>query len=324
MPHGLFNEVFYLEEFPFPSGISLRSMTFLLQLPKAFLASANLLLRFKPDVCAGFGSYVSFPGIFLASLFRIPTLIHEQNLIPGKATRLLASRVTSVAVSFEETLSGKLDGRTVTGLPLRSPLRESAKKRQPGKREKFCVLVVGGSQGAQRLNGLFLEALEGLNSEEKKKIAVIHIAGTNDYTRVGESYKKMEIESDVFPFHEKMQELYLRADMAVTRAGANTLFELSLFRLPAIVVPYPYAEAHQAANAAYFEFRQAIVFKNQDTLSAHDLRREILRLMNSPEDCERLSENIAEIYSAEAEERLVDLAENLIPKLRKTYAYCGF
>lgn len=323
MPPGLFRGVFYLEEFPFPSGISLRSIAFLLKLPKVFLASANLLFRLKPDVCVGFGSYVSFPGMLVAALLKIPTLIHEQNLIPGRATRFLASRVDGVAVSFDQTFLGaKLRSRYVTGLPLRSQLRQGAKNAMTKKKEKFCVLIVGGSQGAHRLNELVLEALGGLDSAEKEKMAVTHIAGLNDFAGVRESYKKMEIESDVFPFYVKMEGLYQRADLAVTRAGANTLFELSFFRLPAIVIPYPYAEVHQAANAAYFESRQAVICKTQDTLSAEELRQEIRHLRDSPEDCRRLSKKIGDIFPADAGERLVDLTEHLLAGAGRAYEHC--
>ena len=100
LPKGIFDRVCYLPEFPFPSGLSLRMFSFLLKLPQVFILSSQYLSKEKPDICVGFGSYVSFPGMLLSSWRKIPTLIHEQNLIPGKATNWLAKHADCVAVSF--------------------------------------------------------------------------------------------------------------------------------------------------------------------------------------------------------------------------------
>ena len=114
-------------------------------------------------------------------------------------------------------------------------------------KEHFQILVVGGSQGARRLNRIFLDTLERLSPEEKQKIAVTHITGKLDFESIKTSYGVLGIVHDIHPFFEDMPQLYQKEDLAVTRAGANTLFELALFGLPGIVIPYPHAGAHQKA-----------------------------------------------------------------------------
>ncbi len=330
MPPHLFNQVHYAGDFPLPSGFSFRSVSFVLELIRGFIFSSRCLSKIRPDCCVGFGSYVAYPGMILAVLRRIPTLIHEQNLVPGKATLWLVRHVDCVAVTFPETFAAeKLRKRMVTGLPLRSSLAAVARAAMAepvsvGTKSgfgggnaveddrPFRVLVVGGSQGAHRLNEVVLEAFSRFTPEEKRKIAVIHITGKTDHARVSEAYEKTGVACETYVFFENMQELYGRADMAITRAGANTLFELALFRLPAIVVPYPYAGSHQVANAEHFASRGAVISQAESALTVDWLFDQVSQLFHQTEVRNRLSHAISGIGHTEAADRLVDLTEKLM------------
>ncbi len=317
MPEGIFDRVVYLPEFPFSSRMFLLPLWILLQLPRAFALSFFYLLKARPKLCVGFGSYVSYPGVLLSSLKKIPTVIHEQNLLPGIASRKLARQVDCVAVSFEKTFAEVfLKRRVVTGLPIRSSLSKAAarhsEKKIPSEKDLFRILILGGSQGSHALNEKMLEALRILGPEEKKKIAVMHITGQADFDEVNETYREMGLGFEAYAFFDKMEELYGRADMAITRAGANTLFELVLFKLPAVVVPYPHAGAHQAANARAFADQGAVLVREECQLEPLWLAEQIRNLMTNADARKNLASRMARFARGDAAERLADIAEGYL------------
>ena len=306
---GLFDRVDYFPEFPFTFKPSLRSLGFFLRFLQAFALSFFYFRNNKVTLCVGFGSYVSCPGVLTAKFLKIPTLIHEQNLIPGIATKMLARHADIVAVSFDDTFKNlNLKRRIVTGLPLRRELLAAASSKASN---LFRILVVGGSQGAHRLNELVLETFSRLLPEEKQKMAVTHLTGKEDFTWVSKKYSDLGIRNEVFSFCETMEQIYPKADMAITRAGANTLFELALFQLPAVVVPYPHAGAHQQANAAYFASRGAVILKEENTLTGDALLGEILKLKNNPKELQALSSAMAGISHPDAGAALAEAAAGL-------------
>jgi UDP-N-acetylglucosamine--N-acetylmuramyl-(pentapeptide) pyrophosphoryl-undecaprenol N-acetylglucosamine transferase len=331
---GVFDRVDFLNEFPLPAGrpageprlfknlagISLRTLNFLLEFGRAFLLSSRYLKKMKPDLCVGFGSYVSYPGMKLAVWKKIPTLIHEQNKIAGKATRMLARHVQRVAASFGETECRPEPKRMdVVGLPLRLKLYQA---RQTFRRQfdavtpekPFRILVTGGSQGAHRLNEAVLQSFSLLSPEERKKIVVNHSTGTQDLEWVTENYRRLGMQNKTFSFYENMQDLYTEADLAITRAGANTLFELALFNLPAIVVPYPHAaENHQEANAHFFESRGAAVLRTEKELTPEWLSGKIREMM-SPEIRMRYADGLTQIAPQDAAVKLTETASELLSK----------
>lgn len=287
-----FERIFFTPDFPQPRGFSFRTPVFLIRLLIAFILSHLWLLRLRPSLAVGFGSFASYPGMRLCVLARVPTLIHEQNIVPGRATMRLARRVTGVATSFPGTFreTGWKHVRC-TGLPIRKRLVSAAGAGEFGEKRNAAVpgpgrmeiLVSGGSQGASRLNQVILEALSGLSPEDKAKIAVNHITGKAEFDRVSQSYRDLGVPNRVEAFCERIEILYRKADMAITRSGANTLFELALFQLPAIVIPYPHAGAHQKSNALYFQSRSGIEICDESGLTAQEMREKILAWLRNPE-----------------------------------------
>lgn len=317
-PPAVFREIIYLPDFPFPARFSFKAVKFLLEFLRAFILSSRYLSKKKPDLCVGFGSYVSYPGMLLSAWRGILTLIHEQNLIPGKATEWLAPSMDCVAVTFDDTFKEKpLKRCENTGLPIRSSLCRTLSdpsqvlKGHASRPRRSRLLIMGGSQGANTINRKVLDAFSFFDSEEKREIAVIHITGKTDFEWVSRAYEGLGIECEVHPFFEKMEDIYRRADMAVTRAGANTLFELAMFKIPAIVIPYPYAGGHQAANARFFESHHAILSQAEHSLESRWLSERMKSLTRDVSLRKSMSEAQAKLAKPDASLRLAELAERL-------------
>jgi UDP-N-acetylglucosamine--N-acetylmuramyl-(pentapeptide) pyrophosphoryl-undecaprenol N-acetylglucosamine transferase len=224
------------------------------------------LRELKPRVVVGTGGYVSGPVLLAASMMGIPTLIHEQNSVPGETTKFLAKRADEVHVSFGETLkllppSAKA---FLSGNPTRSVLTAAGRDEglkffgmDPGDPRKV-LLVSGGSLGARSVNSAVLDNLErvlGLG------LRVIWQAGQADAARIADAVKGRPKDSIwTGAFIDRMDFAYAAADLAVCRAGATTIAELTRLGKPAILVPYPLAAAdHQTLNARAMESAGAAV-----------------------------------------------------------------
>ncbi|SPD73629.1 UDP-N-acetylglucosamine--N-acetylmuramyl-(pentapeptide) pyrophosphoryl-undecaprenol N-acetylglucosamine transferase [uncultured Desulfobacterium sp.] len=254
----------------------------LLGLPKSFFQSKSILKEFSPAFVFGVGGYSAGPMCLAARLNGIPTAIHEQNSFPGLTNRLLSRLVDRVLISFEES-SAHLKGSDIylTGNPVREELFHSVETR-PKSGSQFTVLVVGGSQGAQAINKVFLEALEYLNARGRS-INVIHQTGRLDYDRVAEDYKERGLKGEFIPFIQDMASAYNRADIVVGRAGASTVFELAGLGKPSILIPYPYAaNQHQEANALSLAREGGAVMIRQQDLTGMYLAELLMKYMDDP------------------------------------------
>ncbi len=213
-----------------------------------------LFARSRPDVVVGFGGYLSVPCVLAAALLRRPVVLHEQNVIPGKATRLLARLASCVAVSHPDSGAALKCGRVVvTGTPVRRSVLDAdavAAAEEFGlDRGSKTLLVAGGSQGAHALNVGVVRAVREM-ADGLAGWQVLHLSGQQDREAVAAGYEEAGIRACVKAFLCDMGRAYALAALAVCRAGASTVAELSAAGLPAVYVPYPGAGRHQAANAA--------------------------------------------------------------------------
>ncbi|MFC1703742.1 undecaprenyldiphospho-muramoylpentapeptide beta-N-acetylglucosaminyltransferase [Candidatus Omnitrophota bacterium] len=250
----------------------------LLKLIKTTLFTFVVLLREKPDVVVGFGGYVSGPVALNAYLLRIPTIIHEQNVQFGKANALLSKFVDTIAISFQESKKYINSRRVIhTGCPLREELvridREQAHAFFGFEKKRFTIMVMGGSLGSRRINETVIDAL--VDNKHKAQLQVIHIAGENDYEFVQQSYKKSGINAVTFGFFDKIGYAYSAADLLIARAGGSTISEIVAFKLPTIIIPYPFAGAHQMLNARFLSDKGAAVLIEQRNLSSELLGERI-------------------------------------------------
>ncbi len=314
-PKGLFDGVHYLPDFGLPNRLfSFQSLKPLFLAPYLFTRSFFHLRSFRPDLCVGFGSFVSYPGMRLARLLGIPTLLHEQNQYAGKATRWLVRHADAVAESFEGTNFLAATRRLyTTGLPLRKLILhgEFHGTRQS---DQIRILVMGGSQGARGLNRAVLDCWSTLRDEEKNKFAVTHITGDKEAESVAERYGELGVRSRVYPFYENMAELFRGSELAVTRAGANTLFELAFYGLPAFVVPFPHAGGHQRLNAQAFARHGALEFHDEDELLGGWLADKMRGVLENRGQLESMSVAMKNLARPKAGDQLVEISLELLKK----------
>jgi UDP-N-acetylglucosamine--N-acetylmuramyl-(pentapeptide) pyrophosphoryl-undecaprenol N-acetylglucosamine transferase len=225
-------------------------------LVKSFFESIIILARFKPDIVVGFGSIASIPVVVCAFFFRVPVMIHEQNVLPGRANRFLSSVSDRVAISFRETARYLSSCRTKlvwTGNTVRASLadidRNKALEYFGLSAGRITILVMGGSQASRRINFAFALIFKALAAS--KSVQVIHLCGDADIHDLEREYGAHNASVRLVSFLSEMQYGYSAADLVISRAGATTVAELMRYRKPAILIPYPYANAHQDANAQF-------------------------------------------------------------------------
>ncbi len=218
--------------------------------------AVGLLARRRPAAIFATGGYVAIPTVLAARLLRIPVLLWEGNVVPGRSVRLIAPLTSAVALSYAETGPALGRGGTpmyLTGTPIRDTRdvdREAARQHlaiPPGAR---LLLVFGGSQAARRLNGAVLDALPHL----VERVHVLHVAGHEGYAEALAARdalpEQLRARYRPYPFlRDEMLDALAAADLVVGRAGSSTLAEAAAMGLPMVVVPYPHAGGHQRANA---------------------------------------------------------------------------
>ncbi|MFA5230824.1 MAG: UDP-N-acetylglucosamine--N-acetylmuramyl-(pentapeptide) pyrophosphoryl-undecaprenol N-acetylglucosamine transferase [Candidatus Omnitrophota bacterium] len=265
----------------------------------------KIIIKFKPDAVVGFGSLNTVALLFWAWLFRIKTIIHEQNVIPGRANRLLAKLVDKVAVSFPQTgnyLAVSPDKIILTGNPLRKGMLRLDRKEALDffnfKEGKFNILITGGSQGSHKLNTILSAALS--DCCRKDDLQVVHISGLKDFSLVEQAYARSGLAHKVFEFLTGMQYAYSIADLVICRAGATTISELQKFKLPALLIPYPFAYAHQSANAGVLEGNGAALIVRDDDLSVDKIKVILEGFLKDRQKLERMRQAYGLIQSEDA------------------------
>ncbi|MFA6384425.1 MAG: UDP-N-acetylglucosamine--N-acetylmuramyl-(pentapeptide) pyrophosphoryl-undecaprenol N-acetylglucosamine transferase [Candidatus Omnitrophota bacterium] len=233
---------------------SLRNIRACFNFIRSFFESIVILARFKPDIVVGFGSISSIPVLTCAWLLRTTVMIHEQNVLPGRANRFLAFISDRIAVSFQESaeyFSAHRANVVWTGNPVRKSLVAVDKISALGhfglSAGKFTILVMGGSQASRNINYGFARAFLALRSGGS--LQVIHLCGTADQEGLQKEYSSCWDSVRLVAFLKNMEYAYSAADLVISRAGATTIAELMKYRLPAVLIPYPHAYAHQDQNA---------------------------------------------------------------------------
>jgi UDP-N-acetylglucosamine--N-acetylmuramyl-(pentapeptide) pyrophosphoryl-undecaprenol N-acetylglucosamine transferase len=274
---------------------------------KAFVRSCQVLRKYKTDVVAGFGGYGAFSVVLAAVFLRYPTLIHEQNVVPGKANALLAKFVRRIAVSFPQTLGYFDKKKTVlTGCPSHLPMagvdREKVFKRFPLDPRRKTILVFGGSQGSRRINEEFMKSAEILKGV--LDFQVVHICGKADYRGLADRYARLGIPFALFEFLEDIDDAYQAADLVISRAGAVTVTELALFLKPSILIPYPYAHGHQKKNAEILSEANLGRMIEEKDLTPEVLKDMILDMLRDPLDMARGKNRLREHFVVNAGQNL--------------------
>ena len=255
----------------------------LLLLPLGALDAWRILSQRSPDIVIGVGGYASGPVVLAAAVRRIPTLLMEQNAVPGLTNRMLARVVDAAAVTFEETVTYFGRRGFVTGNPVRAEFFEDVSAQQqmvPGGATAPRVLIFGGSQGAHAINMAMVEAAPRL-AAHPGGLAITHQTGERDLARVRAAYAAAGLEARVEPFLFAMHREVIAADFVVSRGGATSIAELTAASKPALLIPLPTAaDDHQRRNADVLARAGAAEVLDQTTLTGAVLADRIIALAN--------------------------------------------
>ncbi len=284
-------------------------------LPLAALDAWRVLTRHRPDVVVGVGGFASGPVLMLAALRGYPTMLLEQNALPGITNRLLARVVRAAAVTFDQALRFFPGTGFVSGNPVRPEFFHEAKEADApidSPHHAARVLIFGGSQGAHAINVAMVEAATRL-AAAGTHVAITHQTGERDVDLVRHAYRSAGLEARVEAFLYEMDREMRTADVVVCRAGATTLSELAAAGRPAILVPLPTAtDDHQRKNAEVVAgIGGAEVIEERD-LSADRLATSILAMTQDAPRRARMAVAIRTLAKPDAASRIADRAWQLV------------
>jgi UDP-N-acetylglucosamine--N-acetylmuramyl-(pentapeptide) pyrophosphoryl-undecaprenol N-acetylglucosamine transferase len=248
------------------------------RLGRALLQALAVMRRHQPSVVVGLGGFVTGPGGIAAWLTRRPLVIHEQNAIAGFTNRCLAHVARQVLEAFPNSFGRDVHSKVI-GNPVRADISAvpPPSVRFAGRSGPVRILVIGGSQGAARLNAVVPFALKRLSSW--LAFDVRHQAGERWIDAGRASYAQAGVRADVRPFIEDMSEAYAWADLVICRSGALTVSELAAVGVGSVLVPFPSAvDDHQSYNAQYLVREGAAVLISDRELTAERLAAELQRL----------------------------------------------
>ena len=268
------------------------------------------LRRLKPAVVVGFGGYPTVPPVLAASLLRIPTVLHEQNGVMGRANRFLAPRVSLIGTGFPHVkgVPANVKARLVhIGNPVRPAVIDAARIPYPAISDEgtLRILVFGGSQGARVMSDIVPAAFEKLPKELLPQLVVTQQAREEDLPRVKEQYARLSVAAEVEPFFRDLPQRMAAAHLVISRSGASTVAELAVIGRPSILVPLPGAlDQDQAANAQSLADIGAATMILQDAFTPERLAGEILAYLKNPQGLTRAAAAAKSAGVTDAAERL--------------------
>lgn len=288
------------------------------KIPFGILQSLWHLFWFMPDVVFSKGGYASIPGAFVSWLYRIPIFIHESDSVPGLSNKLIGSMARAVFISFKSAEKYFKPGKSfLVGNPIRKDLlsvsREEAIRLMQLSPDKKTVLVIGGSQGAEKVNRILLDSLVMMSAQ----FQIIHQCGHGQFKAVkaeadrlikegeGKYAENIKQNYKLFPFLDNKQYAasFAVADIIVSRAGAGSIFEIALFGKPAILIPIMNSSGgHQLQNALEFS-KYGAVYIEEENLTPNILINQIESLLK-PETYQIISEKIKAFASPDAADKI--------------------
>ena len=322
---GLEKSIVERENIPFKSieitgfkrKLSFDNFKTIMRFIKGTALSKKYIKEFKPDVVIGTGGYVCGPVVYAAAKLKIPTIVHEQNSVPGLTNKFLSKYVDKVALCFEEADQYFPKEKTVlTGNP-----RASEVIGNDGNRGKQSVgldsnikvvLIVGGSRGAKPINDAFIEVLPKVS---EKDYQVLYVTGDVHYENVLKEVKKVGNPDNVIikPFLHNMPEVLAGVDLIVARAGATTLAEITALGIPSILIPSPYVtNNHQEKNARALGNNGAAIVRLEKEMNGTTLLQDIDDILLNEQTLEQMKKSSLRLGIPNAAKNLFDLAVHLI------------
>jgi UDP-N-acetylglucosamine--N-acetylmuramyl-(pentapeptide) pyrophosphoryl-undecaprenol N-acetylglucosamine transferase len=298
----------------------LKRMAGLTMAVRGFFEAGRMLDVLRPRVVVGVGGYASFPMVLAAQSRGIPTVIQDQNAVPGLSNRLLGRSAKAIALTYDETRRHFGGRGVVTGNPVRAEFMAAdsyaARQRRQSGDPMRHLLIFGGSQGARALNDAVIAALPHLEAR-CSRLHVVHGTGERDRDRVAGAYAKHRIEADVRPYLTEIRTAYEAADLVIARSGASTMSELAACGKPAILVPLPNAaHDHQRRNAEAAVAAGAAVLLEEKDLSGQALAGAVGALLDDPARLDAMEREASGLARPDAASRIVDLVESVAGERR--------
>lgn len=301
----------------FTSRKPLAVMKTLGRLGSGFLRARRLLEMVQPHVVVGFGGYPTLPPIMAARSLGIPTVIHEQNAVMGRANRLLSRFADAIALSFSSTkhLRRSAEKRAqVTGNPVRDTVLSyrNVAYVPPEPAGRLLVLIFGGSQGAHFFSEVLPPALERMPSPLRWRLTVVQQVRPEDLASVREAYKQADISAHLAPFFRDLPERMANAHLVISRSGASTVAELTAIGRPALLVPLPHAlDNDQLENAMRLEEGGGGWCLRQADITVERLSEELERLFGAPDKLAKAAAKSKAMANTDAVKKLAELVEEL-------------
>ena len=302
-------------------SLSLENLKTAYYMVTSVIKARKILKEFKPDVVIGTGGYVCAPVLFAASLLKIPTIIHEQNSVAGVTNKFLAKWVNKIAICFDDVkkdFASYSEKVVLTGNPRGQEVVEI--KKNPEYLDSIgvqtdlpIVVIFGGSRGSERMNEVFVEALEGFAD---KNYHVIMITGEVHYDKINNQITNLEKSLpnvSAFPYIKDMPQLFQNVDLVVCRSGATTLTELTALGLASILIPSPYVtNNHQEANARSLVDQGAASMILEKELNAQTMLAEIDHILLDSHKKEAMATSAKKMGITDASSRLTSMIHEML------------
>lgn len=305
-----------------------RKLLAIFNLIRAFVQAFKLIHNEKASVVFGTGGYATVAAVLAAKLSGVPTVIQEQNVLPGRANRFLSKWADRVCLSFESSrhyLRYREGVMVVTGNPIRNKIIEARnlKRVEDG---KFRILIAGGSQGARILSDVVPNAMNLLPYAHKKQIEIVQQTRVEDRQRVINFYHEFDVPAQVEVFFDDLETKMVQSNLIIARSGASTVNEAALLGRAAIYVPLKLADGHQIQNAKAMEHIGAAIVMEQHCFTAEKLAEKLSELIEdkafiakmekSAYDSSKVdaAKNVADEVVKLSEEDLLHLAEEFKDK----------
>ncbi|PPR77721.1 MAG: UDP-N-acetylglucosamine--N-acetylmuramyl-(pentapeptide) pyrophosphoryl-undecaprenol N-acetylglucosamine transferase [Alphaproteobacteria bacterium MarineAlpha2_Bin1] len=280
----------------------------------SIIKSVYILLKIKPSLVLGFGGIASLPSLLVAYYFRIPTVIHEQNAIMGRANKFLSKFAKVILLSFDQTLNipKKIDNRSfVVGNPVRSSFIKDRKYTIPNKGEKINILILGGSQGAKLFSDVIPKVLSKFPNDIKDRIKITHQCRHTDVERVNRYYQESSINNDTRGFICDIADVLINSHLVISRAGASSLSEILVTNIPSIIIPFKYSkDNHQSLNAKKLTNAGASWLIEEDNVVDVKLSKLLDQIFSSLDVLSKNSTNAYKISKPNAAKDFVNILES--------------
>lgn len=292
---------------------SLRNFTDTFMIALGFFQSLHLLWRWQPSIVVSAGSFVSVPLIWAAWLLRIPILVHQMDITPGLANKLVAPFASVVTVTFEQSLSDYGSKARLIGNPVRSEIKKvhlldryNAISRFGFKNDLPIVLIVGGGTGAEAINRFVMDTLPELTINAR----IIHQTGTSK----SRAENNPRYRSFDFMDTTTLTEAFAACDLVISRAGLGFITEICYLEKPMILIPMP--GTHQEENARVLAEKNSAVVLHQKDLVGDVFARVVTKLLADKASLKELSENAKKVMPANAELEMAKIVQDIMANIK--------